>query len=356
MRRSTIYLSVLILGLGFVSSADAQRATFQSMVVFGDSLSDVGNDFLFTQHLIDQGVPLPAPIPFATRYADGRFTNGPVWVDYIAEDLHVRLQPSQAGIGAAGNGSFSFAYGGAGSQDGLNPTPGGFPVPGLRAQVNEYVGWLAGQGRSADPRALYVVWSGANDYLLGLTTDVAQVVGDLAAAVRALYGAGARTIVLANLPDLGEIPLANAPGVDAAALSALTRAHNETLAAALDDLDATLSGLRIYRVDVYRLFKVVLGDPGKYGFSTGVVAGPATGCLLPPHVCSPVPFETEAFFWDEQHPSTVVHRMVADVVRGMVFAGPVPAPVPALTVFPIGAASLVLAWVGLAFAAGRRRA
>jgi phospholipase/lecithinase/hemolysin len=45
---------------------------FQNLVVFGDSLSDNGNTF--------SSVGLPkAP------YCDGRWTNGPNWVDYFSQ-------------------------------------------------------------------------------------------------------------------------------------------------------------------------------------------------------------------------------------------------------------------------------
>ncbi len=62
------------------------------LYVFGDSLSDVGNVFRAT------GRQYPASPP----YFQGRFANGPVWVEYLADDLKLPRNPST-----------NFAFGGA---------------------------------------------------------------------------------------------------------------------------------------------------------------------------------------------------------------------------------------------------
>ena len=55
---------------------------YQAMYVFGDSLSDTGNDFISTtaQRLVP-AIP-PSVSPYAT-YWQGRFSNGPVAVEYL---------------------------------------------------------------------------------------------------------------------------------------------------------------------------------------------------------------------------------------------------------------------------------
>ena len=54
---------------------------FSNMYVFGDSLSDMGRLFAATGGMIP-----PAPI-----YANGRLSNGPVWAEYVADDLNLDL-------------------------------------------------------------------------------------------------------------------------------------------------------------------------------------------------------------------------------------------------------------------------
>jgi hypothetical protein len=69
-------LAVLILALASFAlrapSAYGSFLSFQNLVVFGDSLSDNGNT------LSSVGLP-KAP------YYDGRWTNGPNWVDYFSQ-------------------------------------------------------------------------------------------------------------------------------------------------------------------------------------------------------------------------------------------------------------------------------
>lgn len=76
--------------------ASAAAGPFSSLVVFGDSLSDVGNIASATLGIY----------PGSTYYND-RFSNGPVWVEALSVDLGLgTIQRSTAG----GN---DFAYGGA---------------------------------------------------------------------------------------------------------------------------------------------------------------------------------------------------------------------------------------------------
>src|SRR4051812_24277895 len=59
-----------------------------NLVVFGDSLSDVGN-----LSLSNGNIETPSPPYFA-----GRFSNGPLWVDTLASSLgEPPLQPSYVG-------------------------------------------------------------------------------------------------------------------------------------------------------------------------------------------------------------------------------------------------------------------
>jgi len=63
-------------------SAFAAIPTYDALVVFGDSYCDVGNLYLAT------GGAEAAP-----PYYDGRFSNGPIWLDHVAGFLGVPLKP-----------------------------------------------------------------------------------------------------------------------------------------------------------------------------------------------------------------------------------------------------------------------
>ncbi len=111
-------------GGAFAAPVDA---VYSSFFVFGDSLSDDGNLFA------SAGQP-PAP------YFDGRFSNGPVWAEAVADRFAI---------------SENFAFGGAGA------ATDGDGVPDFGAQV---AGYLASPlATVAGPRPLASVWFGAND-------------------------------------------------------------------------------------------------------------------------------------------------------------------------------------------------
>jgi outer membrane lipase/esterase len=277
-------LKPLLIACVVLAPAPASAAVF----AFGDSLSDLGNDRALT------GGAVPPP----SRYVDGRFTNNGAWLDYLAAGLGLQARASLDGFDPAAEGQLvSFAYGGAGSGV-SNPSPGGFPVPGLLGQVAEF----AASGAAAGGDDLFIVWSGSNDYLLGLAGSPDQPVANIAAAVDTLRGLGAERFLIVNLPNLGDAPISVDNGAQAP-LNALTAAHNAALLAELAE-----PGVSFF--DVNALFQAALADPAAFGFSNGLAAGPAAGCLFPPFDCSPVAYDG-SFYWDELHPSSAAHRLIA---------------------------------------------
>ena len=59
----------------------AAPSKYEAFYVFGDSLSDTGNDLILTQkQRLDPPIP-PSVSPHRTYY-NGRFSNGPVAVEY----------------------------------------------------------------------------------------------------------------------------------------------------------------------------------------------------------------------------------------------------------------------------------
>ena len=305
-------IGVALCVLASARTVNAEPIEPSALYFFGDSLMDTGNLFLAT------GGAIPPPM----SYADGRFSNGPLWVETFAQSLGFSSpKPYHGGVDAA-DPSISFAYGGAGT--GLSQVnPGGAPVAGLLGQVQLFDDLVGGTG--ADPDALYVIWSGGNDYLLagappptaGYVADPAFVTANIATAVEELRDAGARHFLVLNLPNLGDVPFARMapPGVSDA-LNAATAAHNAALQAALDELAATYGDLTLQLFDVQNLVAQVLETPEAFGFSTGLAAGPATGCLFPPFACPDLSGEFGSagaglFFWDELHPTAQAHRLIA---------------------------------------------
>ena len=284
--------------------AMAQDSPFSQTVFFGDSLTDSGH---FRPVLIQMLGPNGALI--------GKFTTNPglVWSEYLAD---------RYGTGATtdGEGGTNYAVGGA--RVGIDTVGGLGATPSLATQVGAYLGSNGGQ---ADPNALYAVWGGANDMFS--ITDPAQapaVIGGAVTAeigmVGALKAAGARYVMVANLPDLGLTPSFRAGGAPMMAQgTALASAYNDALFSGLAS-----QGLSVIPVDAFSFLREVVADPGAYGFtnvvgqgcSTAVQGGSALFCSPASYVAPGVP--DTYMFADGVHPTTRTHAMMADLAASMI--------------------------------------
>ncbi|MBK7685904.1 MAG: hypothetical protein IPJ25_07730 [Rhodocyclaceae bacterium] len=186
-----------------MAMAQTALLPYSKVVVFGDSLSDTGNLGIWTN---------------GATAAEKK-----VWAQYVAAAFGKTIGPAYT-LGATGftlgtgNG---FAIGGAQTGDvalGANPTG----LLGTSTQVANYI------SRSAvDSNALHLFWIGGNNINARLTTALTAIGGgaDATAAgtaavasisadaktaatqVAALKAAGAKNIVVMNVPDLSRVPV-----------------------------------------------------------------------------------------------------------------------------------------------------
>jgi phospholipase/lecithinase/hemolysin len=311
----------------------AASAGFSGIYVFGDSLADSGNAFHLNTTSPGLGAALgllvpanpftPYPPPGAplgtTRYTNGNAAgaNLPIGVEVLAQSLGFSLLPSTAGgtnyaIGGATTGVQNFAYE-------AFQIPGTPPVPfypalqdrGLTGQLAQFQTSLG--GGSADPGGLYVVWAGPNDvFLEGAAFDPFDSVANIANAVAALYGMGARYVLVPNMPDLGQTPaFFETPGEGPA--TAAAQAFNFLLDLALAGLEANpaLAGLDVIPFNTYALLNDAIANPGDYGFTNVRDGCLVVGCTDP----------STFLFWDEVHPTARAQSIV-----GAAFAAAVPEP------------------------------
>ncbi len=258
------------------------------MVVFGDSLSDTG------RHFASYGEP-------AAPSYQGRFSNGPVWVEYFAQ-AH-GLSPSQVR---------NYAIGGATSGHVNCCTPG---ATGVLDEIAEFVHDRQ-VSNAFNPDALYIIWVGANDFetwqRTGTLTSrppnelIGSAISNISEAIQTLSANGARRILVANLPDLGQIPriIAMNDPVRANLATTGTIMFNANLAWETSRLEQSL-GVDIVLMDVNSLFEGIQANPALAGFTDATTAcylgGGATPCANPgSHV-----------FWDAVHPTTAAHQIVA---------------------------------------------
>ncbi len=257
------------------------RLLFSDIYLFGDSLVDIGNTFSFT----DGAIP-PSP-----PYFEGRFTNGPLWVENLASLIEVDLGRDT-----------NFAFGGA-RTDNSNAfnqlLPESAPrLPGLEAQVDNFVR----QVPQADPDALYVIFAGGNDYINGGATDVQTPIGNLSTAITKLAAVGARNFMVPNLPDLGDTPRAiELGGEQQQGISLLSQAHNAALAAALATIEQN-PNLNIIPFDINSEIDNAIANPADFGFTN------VTDDFLTAGATNP----DEFIFWDGIHPTARSYQIVAD--------------------------------------------
>jgi phospholipase/lecithinase/hemolysin len=283
-----IALTLLAFMTSLVFSAQ-QPEPINQLYVFGDSLSDMGTVFRATG-----GMYPPNP-----TYYQGRYSNGRVWVEYLALRLHLSSKQTN-----------NFAY--AGATTGSN---GNSLVPGLLTQVQSFTQ----THQQTNPNALYVLWAGANDYLQGVSSATVPV-ENLTGGIASLAGVGAKKILVANLPDLGQLP-ATRTRANSASLSALTQAHNQGLRRSLKLLSQQYCDLQIVTLDANRLYRDAIANPAAFGF-TNVISP----CLSGSRACAN---PDQFLFWDGIHPTTAAHRILGEAAfsaiqdAGMVNSRPV---------------------------------
>jgi len=249
-------------------------SAFDAIVAFGDSLTDTGN--------------VPAE-PYL--HYQGRWSNGPLWIEYLSTQLGFPYNPSN-----------NFAHSGG--------TTGG-----ALGETGRYV--PAGDVSNT----LFVVWAGGNDFLqqyqsfwfnetawIQLTTASANNISN---AVVTLRSKGARFILVPNTVDLTTIPLLNKlPGFLKSYLQSKVKMFNNKLSRSLTALQKTYPDLTIYRADMYIGEKTLLKTAKANGFTQKSIDALTDPKLLDKSFTGP---GAKYVFWDPIHPTSKSHSYIANV-------------------------------------------
>ena len=315
MLRHVHLFGALVFILGFTGNAWAQN--FSDVVVFGDSLSDSGN--------FGQAQGLPAGTSFTTN-------PDPVWSEIVAENFGASGRNDLAG---GSNYAFAGACVNPPTPCDADELPSAMRPPRVTQQIDEY---LSSRGDRADPNALYAIWGGVNDVADSAENDPLNVASHTLAAasvnvaqIRRLQDAGARHIVVYNLPDISQSPYAvNLDPIAQGALTQLGSLYNETLYAGIRESEDG-----IIPINIHAFFNEIVEDHETYGFTdiTGKAcrdpnnpnANAANSFTCGPEGSgSPVTYESGAnrqyLFADRSHPSGATHEMIASLVTSTLAA------------------------------------
>ena len=285
-------LTVAALSFTLPLVVSAQR-TFTSLTMFGDSFSDVGN----AQQLFP-ALGLPS-----------RFSNGPVWSDYLA-----------GALGRAGDATPSFV---SQAPTGVYAIGGAVTAPAAQGSTAQQIArWCLFNGtnctRGANPGALYTLFAGGNDLRSAAGNAVLSAAQRQAAAVTAatnivmqaqnLVGLGAQSVLFAYLPDLGVTP-DRIGTAQSAELSDLTRTFNRTLQTGIVQLRVGAPMASFYDLRLDFLFANLVAQPSRYGFTN------TTGSCL---AAMQLPSCTGYVFFDGLHPTSASHALVASAAYQLV--------------------------------------
>lgn len=161
MKKSTLMIMVTTILFSCLSYA----TDITHLVVFGDSLSDRG---------------------YSSDGGFNRYSNGPVWPEYLAEGLCKScLQDCAWGGAKTGVGNYN-----------------GFNWSGILWQINRY------HINTPVDKTLFIIWGGGNDIIDGSKNGILAAT-HIFQAVKQLHAKGAKHIVVLTLPDFTLVPAYN---------------------------------------------------------------------------------------------------------------------------------------------------
>ncbi|KAJ3075191.1 hypothetical protein HDU98_008917 [Podochytrium sp. JEL0797] len=280
--------------LASIAAAALSPADIKDVISFGDSLSDTGNLFALT------GDP-PAP------YYQGRFSNGPVWVEDLTKFIpNAKLH--------------DFAYAGAVATiaDALpvpiysNTNVTLTDLPDLMAQIGMYQKDAA-VNKLDFKSTLFTVWAGGNDFdyaaAANTTVNPIDVAAAAIAAAEKLITLGAVNVMVNTLPSLDLTPSGRAVPAEGPLLKLASSLFDSVIVSGVAQLSAK-----------YPQANVILTDAGLF-FNHAVL--PSFGltnvidkCFNGTTVCAT---PDTYLFWDGVHPTTFAHNHLGQYAYNQLF-------------------------------------
>ena len=338
-RAALMAIALSVAAIGGAHAADTELASerhhIHEVVVFGDSLSDVGT--------YQTGV--------VAKVGGGSYTTNPgrIWAEHIGAKLGIKVTPYRVGYAGVSQvlGGTGYAMGGAR----VSHEPGGDCFPNsqgictqqlalsIRTQISDH---LRSHGNRFQPDQLVFLWGGANDLfaqidrlstgqtdLLGASTAMLKAAADMVLQARRVVQAGGKRVAVLTVPDAADSPFGDQvwrSNPDLARwISGITLAYNEVLKAGL--------GGNVKLIDTWAAFKDVIANPGKYGVSdTDATACDPAATAAAVYAATRGEFSSTSalfcsrrtlthpgapyryFFADWLHPSTRGHRIISSYV------------------------------------------
>ena len=223
---------------------------------------------------------------------------------------------------------YNYAFGGGMSgYDGLVPVYG--LQIGVLQQVDDYLGnlwWF----QLADPKALYVIWTGPDDFYKGVNIYVSTVPASITANVKTamtkLYQRGARNFFIPMMPDLSITPSAQ---LHSTAESGYIAAAYKSSADLTTAMMAMLKAFaKQYPKAMVRTLDTLTYSENQYAKAAQQGKNVTQSCYGPPFMGLPGPVcdhPENYLFWDENHPTAASSLIFGEDFAKAAVAAPLPA-------------------------------
>ncbi|CAL5189869.1 unnamed protein product [Lathyrus oleraceus] len=348
-----VFVTCCIFSLAEIAFAD-KLVTY----IFGDSLTDVGNNNYLQYSLAKSNYPWYG-IDYSGGQATGRFTNGRTIGDIISSKLGIPSPPAYLSVAQNVDDlvkGVNYASGGAGI---LNDT-GLYFIQKLSFddQINSFKktkdAIITKLGEAAANEhfngAMYFVGIGSNDYVNNFlqpfmadgqqyTHDefIELLISTLDQQFKRLYQLGARKIVFHGLGPLGCIPSQRVKSKRGQCLKQVNewiQQFNSKVQNLIRKLNHGLPHAKLVFADTYPLVLDLIDNPSTYGFKVSntsccnVDTSIGGLCLPNSKLCKN---RNEYVFWDAFHPSDAANVILADKFFSSLFslapsAAPSPSP------------------------------
>ena len=259
------------------------------IIAFGDSLSDNGNMFNLSSGFL----------PNNSSWEHGRFSDGKVWVEYLADQLKLPLYDWAVG-GAAGD-----TY---------------YVVPGLLQEVASWQSYMRKAPNYRPENTLFTMLIGAND-LVNYGRSVETVIEQQKKALQQLVDSGARNIVVLNLPNLTRAPTFQSRK-DGDKIAVQVQRYNQSLVVIVADLSRKYGpGLNIKLFDAFAMVNDILDNPAKYDFSNitnsclKIDDDNSINYTVWNYTRADCTNSGKYVFWDRVHPTTHTHKVLASKIH-----------------------------------------
>ncbi|XP_014519782.1 GDSL esterase/lipase At2g30310 [Vigna radiata var. radiata] len=323
---------------------DLIKPKFSSILVFGDSTVDTGNNNYI--RTLAKGNHFPYGKDFPCHVPTGRFSNGKLVPDFIASVLNLKhtvppfLQPNLSDEDLLTG--VSFASGGSGFDDLTTALTGAIPVSQQIEYFKLYVGRLKAIAGEHEAKqilrdSLVIISAGTNDFLLNFydistrklefNIDEYQdyVQNRIQRFIKELYDIGCRNFAVSGLPCIGCIPIQITKSgrikdrkcVDDENSDA--KLYNRKLTRLLLKIQAMLPGSKVVYTDIYHTLINLINQPQKYGFKETNKGCCGSGLFEVATLCneftSTCDDPSKYVFWDSVHPTQLVYQYIAKYIQ-----------------------------------------